>query len=92
MRADTVSTWTGRSGAGGPAGAGGCSTTTCALVPPMPNELTPIRRGTPPVSHSRSSAFTTNGVAGKFGCRATLNSPRSEAEFTARSSTYPGAT
>src|SRR5262245_45263964 len=28
-----------------------------------------------------------NGVAGKFGCRTRLSSPRSELEFTARSST-----
>ena len=37
------------------AGAGGASSrTTCALVPPMPKELTPARRGPPSVSHSVS--------------------------------------
>ena len=31
--------------------------------------------------------MNTCGVAGKFGCRAMASSPRSDAEFTARSST-----
>ena len=38
---------------------GASSSTTCALVPPMPNELTPARRGAPSGdSHGRSAALT----------------------------------
>ena len=41
----------------GGAGAGASSRTTCAFVPPMPNELTPARRGLP-----------FDGHVGKLGC------------------------
>ena len=34
--------------------------------------------------------MNTCGVAGKFGCRAMASNPRSDAEFTARSSTRLG--
>ncbi len=38
----------------GAAGLGGSSTMTWALVPPMPNELTPARRGRSPAGHGCS--------------------------------------
>ena len=50
-------------------GAGASSSTTCALVPPMPNELTPARRGVAvrrPVGAARS--LTKNGLAAKSIC------------------------
>ena len=54
--------------------AGASSTTTCALVPPMPNELTPARRGALVGSHGFSSR-----VARRTGC------PRSRSPGSARS-------
>jgi aldehyde dehydrogenase (NAD+) len=44
---------------------GACSSTTCALVPPIPNELTPARRRPPATGHGTVCAFTKNGVAPK---------------------------
>src|SRR5262249_47891627 len=54
----------GRGGAGGGPG-GPPSSTTWPLVPPMPNELTPARRGAPPSSRpgqGQSSDATRSGV------------------------------
>ncbi|MNV64020.1 hypothetical protein D3C71_1566450 [compost metagenome] len=47
---------------------GASSTTTCALVPPMPKELTPARRGCAPMGHARASVLTKNGLAPKSIC------------------------
>src|ERR1700684_1643295 len=41
---------------------GASSSTTCALVPPMPKELTPARLGMPGVSQERNLALTKNGL------------------------------
>ncbi|PSK61472.1 hypothetical protein B0E53_06632 [Micromonospora sp. MH33] len=49
--AETCSRWAGRIRRSARYAAGASSSTTCALVPPMPNELTPARRGPPSVSH-----------------------------------------
>src|SRR5690606_20194404 len=49
----------------------GSSRTTCALVPPIPNELTPARRGAGPAGQGRSAVLTWNGLEGDsaaFGC------------------------
>src|SRR5688572_11192646 len=48
----------------GNAAGGGSSTIKCALVPPMPNELTQARRGLSPV-HWSSSVGTKNGEFAK---------------------------
>ena len=47
----------------GPAGSegGASSSTTCALVPPRPKELTPARRGVGPSFHSASLEFYEEG-------------------------------
>ena len=52
-------------GARRPAPSGASSSTTCALVPPTPSELTPARRGAPPRAQSRSVALTKNGLLAK---------------------------
>ncbi|MNJ44615.1 hypothetical protein D3C77_396710 [compost metagenome] len=39
---------------------------TCALVPPIPKELTPARKGCAPRSHFVSSLFTINGLSEKL--------------------------
>ncbi|MCY1214156.1 hypothetical protein D9M72_259620 [compost metagenome] len=63
-RADSASTWT-------PGcvvracRAGASSSTTCALVPPTPNELTPARRGRSARGHGCSWLLTWNGVRAK---------------------------
>src|SRR4029450_14037107 len=44
---------------------GASSRIRCALVPPMPNELTPARHGCPLV-HSASSVLTRNGLSAKL--------------------------
>ncbi len=46
--------------------AGASSSTTCALVPPMPNELTPARRGPRPAGQGRATPLTTNGLVAKW--------------------------
>ena len=61
MRAESTSNCSGRFG-GSEARSGASSSTTWALVPPAPNELTPARRGVGPSGHGRSCAFTTKGV------------------------------
>ena len=49
------------------AAAGASSRTACALVPPMPNELTPARRGrSAPFAQGVNAAFTKNGVDPKL--------------------------
>ncbi len=51
------------------AGRGGASSsTTCALVPPMPKELTPARRLPSIAGNGRSSPLTKNGVREKSMC------------------------
>ena len=47
------------------AAGGASSSTTCALVPPMPNELTPARRGAPRPAASRASAVVDVERAGR---------------------------
>jgi hypothetical protein len=64
LRAETSNNWCEREAAAG-SGLGASSTITCTLVPPMPNELTPARRGWSPRGHGRSSVFTKNGLASK---------------------------
>ena len=63
-RADSASSW-GPSSGSEAGSAGACSSTTCALVPPTPNELTPARSGPFASLHSLMAALTTNGVVGK---------------------------
>ncbi len=46
-------------------GSGASSSTTWALVPPIPNELTPARRGWPSHSQARRRVFTKNGELSK---------------------------
>ncbi len=46
--------------------AGASSSTTCALVPPMPNELTPARRGPGMAGQGRATPLTTNGLVGRW--------------------------
>mmetsp|Transcript_61774 Transcript_61774/g.162265 ORF Transcript_61774/g.162265 Transcript_61774/m.162265 type:complete len:206 (-) Transcript_61774:255-872(-) len=61
--ADSGTTWNGmRGAAGAAAGAGAASSTTCALVPPMPKELTPARSGLACVFQVISSLLTKNGL------------------------------
>ena len=57
VRAESVSSCQGRRGWEGE-GAGAYSSTTCAFVPPMPNELTPARRGSLPFSHASALPLT----------------------------------
>ena len=45
--------------------AGASSSTTCALVPPTPSELTPARRGVSPSAHSSGVVLTKNGDLSK---------------------------
>ena len=52
----------------GVAGAGACSRTTWAFVPPRPNELTAARRGRSPSGHSDSRSLTRNGLVAKSIC------------------------
>ncbi|CAM4176439.1 hypothetical protein COSO111634_34430 [Corallococcus soli] len=75
VRADSVTSCLERRGpcsleAGSRGGAS--SNTTCALVPPMPNELTAARRGPWVRSHGRSVVFTKKGLRAKsisgLGC------------------------
>ena len=62
--ADSVRSWRGFDGP--EAGrAGASSSTTCALVPPTPNELTPARRGPVPSGHAERFAWTKKGLRGK---------------------------
>ncbi len=58
--ADSTSSRAGRAGTGAGAGAssGASSRTTCTLVPPIPKELTPARRGSSLRGQGRSSVFT----------------------------------
>src|SRR4030095_8146371 len=65
--ADIGISWYGRDGPDGST-AGASSRTTCALVPPTPNELTPARRGTPSRSHTRCMWLTKNGLDWKSIC------------------------
>ena len=62
-RADSISTCHGRDGPDG-GRAGASSSTTCALVPPRPNELTPARRGAP-----GSAATAAARRSRRTGCR-----------------------
>jgi hypothetical protein len=55
--AEKVSNFHRRDGPDG-SGPGASSRTTCALVPPTPNELTPARRGCPWAVHSARRSFT----------------------------------
>ena len=55
--ADRVSTCQGREGPEAIA-CGASSRIACALVPPIPSEVTPARRGLPSLSQSRSLVFT----------------------------------
>ena len=55
--ADRTISWAGRDGPDGSRG-GASSSTTCALVPPTPNELTPARRGVGPAGHSLDTVLT----------------------------------
>ncbi len=55
---DRASSRTGRPGPEGAAGSGASSRTTCTLVPPMPKELTPARRGASARGHGRRSVLT----------------------------------
>ena len=55
--ADRVSTCQGREELDG-AAPGASSTIACALVPPIPSEVTPARRGLPLLSQSRNRVFT----------------------------------
>jgi hypothetical protein len=41
------------------------SSTTWTLLPPAPNELTPARRGSPPVTQSTPARATTKGLSAK---------------------------
>ena len=50
------------------AGGGASSSTTCALVPPMPNELTPARRGVPLVSHGRARRVDEERARARIRC------------------------
>ena len=51
-------------------GSGASSSTTCALVPPKPNELTPARRGTPSVrGHGVRRAFNAEGAVREIDVR-----------------------
>ncbi|CAM3655202.1 hypothetical protein COSO111634_22085 [Corallococcus soli] len=62
--ADSRSNWTGFDGPeSGRAGAS--STTTCALVPPTPKELTPARRGSVPSGHAERFVWTKKGLLPK---------------------------
>ncbi|KYF86669.1 hypothetical protein BE20_28320 [Sorangium cellulosum] len=62
LRAERGSSTTdARPSGAGAAGGGSCSTT-CALVPLMPKELTPAIRGAPPDGHGSGAAGTANGV------------------------------
>ncbi len=45
--------------------AGASSSTTCALVPPKPKELTPARRGAAPRGQGRSVVLTKKGPPAK---------------------------
>ena len=65
--AESASSFHGRDGPEGSA-IGASSRITWALVPPMPREVTPARRGTPSVSQSRSSVLTKNGLLAKSIC------------------------
>ncbi len=47
---------------------GASSSTTCALVPPTPNELTPARRGVARAASPGGRALTKNGLAAKSIC------------------------
>ena len=64
VRAASSSTCQGRDGPEGAAG-GASSSTACTLVPPMPNALTPARRGSPFAVQSVSRSATRNGLAAK---------------------------
>ncbi len=64
MRAESSRSCHGREGPEG-ALSGASSTTTWALVPPMPKELTPARRGSAPRGQSRSRSLTWKGVDAK---------------------------
>ena len=54
--------------AGRTAASGASSSTTWALVPPSPNELTAARRGRSERFHGRSSVFTKKGLPAKSIC------------------------
>ncbi|GGW07656.1 hypothetical protein GCM10010500_76820 [Streptomyces nigrescens] len=60
------------SGAGGSAssvpGTGACSSTTCALVPLIPKEDTPARRGRPESGHSRARVSSSTAPADQSTC------------------------
>jgi len=64
LRAETQSSCTARDSEPA-ATAGASSTITWAFVPPMPNELTPARRGSASVIQGRSSVLTKNGLESK---------------------------
>ena len=52
---------------------GASASTTCALLPPMPSELTPARRGRAPVlGHERSSRTGSNGPAWRLSLGLTV--------------------
>src|SRR3954471_4932601 len=53
---------------GPPAGAGGSSSTTCALVPETPNDDTPARRGRSPADHSTGSRNSSTEPADQSTC------------------------
>ncbi len=48
---------------------GGCSRTTCALIPPRLKELTPARHGIPSGRHSRGCVTTRNGPGPEVALR-----------------------
>src|SRR5262249_56543275 len=65
LLAETVRSWHSRELPDG-ARSGASSRTTCALVPPIPREVTPARRGIPAIrSQARSSVLTKNGLFSK---------------------------
>ena len=67
-RAETSSSWFARVEGAVAARSGASSSTTCAFVPPNPNELTAARRGASPRRHCVSFSCTWNGVRPKSIC------------------------
>ncbi|CAM4512707.1 hypothetical protein MYXA107069_23860 [Myxococcus xanthus] len=65
VRADNVTTCNGRWPRAFSASGGDSSSTTWALVPPMPKELTPARRGPFSRGHALSAVLTKNGLRSK---------------------------